>query len=144
MGSNNLVRDRPAGHRDRHHLPLRRIDGLADRFRDFVRLARGEPDLPLAVADGDERVEGKPASALHDLDDPVDRNDVLDQRTLLAPAIQATTAPIPPTAAFAAPATLATGSAALTTAATAAAARAAPSAATAATATGAAATTATA
>ena len=67
-----------------------RVDGLADRFRDFVRLARREADLALPVADGDERVEREAAAALHDLRDAVDRDHVLDE---LAAAVAAPPSP---------------------------------------------------
>src|SRR5688500_618498 len=94
MLADHFVRDRPTRHRDRHHFPLRRIDGLAHGFRHLVRLARGEAHLPLAIADGDERVEGEPPAALHDLGDAVDRDDVLDQVALLATAVTSAAAAI--------------------------------------------------
>src|SRR5512139_614576 len=54
-----------AGHLD--HGALGRLDRLADGLGDLVRLAGGHPHAALAVADGDEGVEGEPAAALHDL-----------------------------------------------------------------------------
>src|SRR5688500_2906470 len=122
----DLVRDRPAGHRNRHHLPLGRIDGLANRFGDLVRLASGEADLPLAIADGDERIEREAPAALHDLGDTVERDDVLDQIALLASAIPPPPTPVAPATTFAATTTAAARASALTTATATAAARAAP------------------
>jgi hypothetical protein len=133
--ADDLVRDRRPGHGDRHHPSLGGVHGLPDRLRDLVRLAGGEPDLPLPVANRDEGVEGEPASALHDLGDAVDGDDVLDEVALLATPVAAAastaiTAAATTLAAGATPATLAasrptataaTGPAATATTATAAA-----------------------
>jgi hypothetical protein len=73
-----LVRNRSAGHRDRDHAATRSIDGLANGFGHFVGLAGGKADATLTIADGDKSVEGEAASALHDLRDTIDRDDVLD------------------------------------------------------------------
>ncbi len=51
------------------------LDGFADRFGDFGGFADGEADLPLAIADDDERAEAKSLAALDDLGDAVDAND---------------------------------------------------------------------
>src|SRR5215218_722715 len=75
----DLVRDRRPRQRHGDQVAARGFDGLPDRLGDLVRLPRCEADLPLPVADGDERVEAEPASALHDLRDAVDRDHVLDQ-----------------------------------------------------------------
>src|SRR5688500_9914879 len=83
----DLVRDRPAGQRDVDHRAAGGVDGLADRLRHLVRLARGEAHAPLTVADGDERVEGEAPAALHDLGDAVDRDHVLDEIAPLASAV---------------------------------------------------------
>src|SRR5688572_15081130 len=99
----DLVRDRRSRERHGDEVAASRLDGLADRFRDLVRLPRREADLPLAVADGDERVEAEPASALHDFRDTVDRDHVLDQ----VAAFALLTAPLVAAAAAAAPTTIA-------------------------------------
>ena len=54
MLAGDLVRDRRPRERHLDEIATRRLDGLADRFRDFVRLPRREADLPLPIADGDE------------------------------------------------------------------------------------------
>ena len=55
------------------------LDRLAHRLGDFVRLAGGDADPALAIADGDQGVEGEAPAALHDLGDAVDRDHVLDE-----------------------------------------------------------------
>jgi hypothetical protein len=75
----DFVWNRSASHRDRHHVATRAIDGLANRFRNFVRLAGCESNATLAVSDGDESVERKAAPALHDFRDTIDRDHVLDE-----------------------------------------------------------------
>ena len=79
MLADDLVRDRSARHRNRDHAPTRAVDRLADGLRDFVRLAGREPDATLSIAHRDERVEREAASALDDLGDAIDRDDVLDE-----------------------------------------------------------------
>src|SRR5439155_1898165 len=106
----DLVRDRRPRERHLHQVATRRLDGLADRLGDLVRLARREAHLPLPIAHGDERVEAEPATALHDLGDAVDRDDVLDQ---VAPFTLA--AAVVATATATAAATTAIGTAARTT-----------------------------
>jgi len=82
--SNDFVRNRAARERDLHHVATRRVDRLTDGLRDFVRLAGREPDLALTVTDGHECVEREAASALHDLRDAIDRDDVFDELAALA------------------------------------------------------------
>jgi hypothetical protein len=77
--SHDLVRNRPAGHRNAHHVPASAVDRLAYRFRHFVRLAGREANPALAISNRDQRVEGEPASTLHDLGDTVDGDDVLHE-----------------------------------------------------------------
>jgi hypothetical protein len=79
MGSHDLVRDRSTGHRDAHHVSAGTINGLAHCFGYFVRLAGRKTNSALTVADGDERVEREAASALYDLGDAIDCDDVLDE-----------------------------------------------------------------
>ena len=76
----------------------RRLDRLADRFRDFVRLARREADPALAVAHRHQGVEGEPPAALHDLGDAIDVHHLLDE----APPSPRRRRPLPPRAALAA------------------------------------------
>jgi hypothetical protein len=123
--TDDLVRNRPARERDVYHASTRRIDGLANGFRYLVRLARCEANLALTVADGNESIERKAASALHDLRDAVDRDDVLYEIAALAAATIVAAASVTTASAaatFAAAATAFTTAAALTTAATTAAA----------------------
>ena len=96
MLAHDLVRNRRAGHRDRHHVAARAVHGLADRFRHFVRLARRDADLALPVADGDERVEREAPAALHDLRDAVDRDHVLDEIAAFAAILPPRAAAPPP------------------------------------------------
>jgi hypothetical protein len=77
--ANDLVRNCTACHRNRHHVAARAIDSLAHGLGDFVCLAGGKAHASLAIADGNERVEGEATSALYYLRDTIDRNDVLDE-----------------------------------------------------------------
>src|SRR5688500_7377291 len=89
--ADDLVRDRAARQRHRHHAAARRVHGLAHRLRHLVRLARREADAALPVADSDERVEREAPAALHDLRHAVDRDHVLDEiAALAAPAVAPT------------------------------------------------------
>src|SRR5258708_24532656 len=108
--ADDLVRDSAAGERDLHETAPRGLDGFAHRFADLVRLAGGDPDLALALAHGDARVEAEAPAALDDLGDAVDRDDVLDDAValaLLAAAAPLTTPPPAPAAASTAPPTAA-------------------------------------
>ena len=64
---------------------------LADRLRHFARLAVAEADAALLVADDDERCEAEATSALDDLGDAVDVDQLVDE---LAVALFAVTAAI--------------------------------------------------
>jgi hypothetical protein len=75
----DFVRNRSASHRDGDHVATRAIDRFAHCFGDFVGLARRETDAALTVTDGDESVERKATSALHDFGDAIDGDDVLDE-----------------------------------------------------------------
>jgi hypothetical protein len=64
------------------HPLLRGLARLADRVRDFVRLAEADADAPLAVAHGDDRVEGEAAPALDHLGDAIDVDDAFHELRL--------------------------------------------------------------
>src|ERR1043165_2423860 len=93
MLADDFVGNVAAGERHGDHRAARTVDRLADGLGNFVRLARRVADAALAIADGNERVEREAASALHDLGDAIDRDDVLDQVTAFAvPGIGTSTA----------------------------------------------------
>ena len=79
MLANNRVRDCAARHRDSDHVTASCLDGLADGFGNFVRLASREANAPLTITHGYECIEGETASALNDLGYTIDRDDVLDE-----------------------------------------------------------------
>ncbi len=68
-----------AGVAERHaeQIAARGLGGLADRFRHFARLAVAEADAALEVADDDERGEAEALTALHDLGDAVDVDELV-------------------------------------------------------------------
>src|SRR6266536_2530415 len=82
--TDDLVGDGRACERDLYQAAAGGFDGLAHCLAHLVRLAGGDPDAPLPVAHRDERVEAEAPAALHDLRDPVDGNDVLDEPVALA------------------------------------------------------------
>jgi hypothetical protein len=51
MLAHDFVRDGRTRERDHDHVATRAINGLADRFRHFVRLARRETHFALSIAD---------------------------------------------------------------------------------------------
>src|SRR5437773_6246828 len=63
--ADDLVGDRPACERDLHHVAARALHRLAYRLAHFVRLPRGDADVTLAVAHGDEGVEAEAPATLH-------------------------------------------------------------------------------
>jgi hypothetical protein len=73
------VWNRAASHWNRDHAAARCLDGLADRLGNFVRLAGRESDASLAIANCDECIEGETTSALYNLGNAVDRNDIFDE-----------------------------------------------------------------
>src|SRR5262249_53730482 len=77
------VRDRRLDARDLEEILLGLLDTLGDRRRNFLGLAVADADGAVTVADDDEGGEAEPASTLHDLGDPVDRDDALQVRALL-------------------------------------------------------------
>jgi hypothetical protein len=93
MRADDLMGNRAAGHRDADHVAACSIHRLAHCFGDFVRLAGRETNAALTISHRDERVEGKAASALHDLRDTVDRDHVLDElaATISASAVTVST-----------------------------------------------------
>src|SRR5688572_14823942 len=95
-------------------MTTRRVDRLADGLGHFVRLARGDTDFPLPVANGHERIEGEPPASLDHLRDAIDRDDVLDEVAAFALAAWATAAIAATTAAVASSATIAAATATTT------------------------------
>jgi hypothetical protein len=71
--------DRPASHWDGDHVATRPIDSFAHRFRHFVGLPGRKTHATLTISHRDQRVEREAASALDDLRDTIDRDDVLDE-----------------------------------------------------------------
>src|SRR5438874_874562 len=55
----------------------RRLGGLSDRFRNFVRLAEPVAHFSIVVAGHDQRAETKAPPALYDLRAAVDENHLL-------------------------------------------------------------------
>src|SRR3989475_9307410 len=92
--TDDFMRDRRPRERDLDQAAAGGFDRLAHGLAHLVRLAGGDPDPPLPVAHGDERVEPEAPAALHDLRDAVDGNDVLDEPVALALAV-ARVAPLP-------------------------------------------------
>ena len=74
----HIVMQRAAfAQRHADEIALGSVSRLADRFRHFARLAVAEARSALLVADDDERGEAEAASALHDLRDAVDVNELV-------------------------------------------------------------------
>src|SRR2546427_5878981 len=118
--TDDLMRDRRPRERDLDQAAAGGFDRLAHGLAHLVRLAGGDPDPPLPVAHGDERVEPEAPAALHDLRDAVDGNDVLDDPVALALPL-ARVAPLaapPPTPAPPAPSASSSTAATPATAAT--------------------------
>src|SRR2546425_400730 len=92
--TDDFMRDGRARERDLDHAAAGGFDGLAHRLAHLVRFAGGDPDAPLPVAHGDERVEAEAPAALHHFRDAVDGNDVLDEPVALALPL-ARVAPLP-------------------------------------------------
>src|SRR5881296_3771668 len=117
--TDDFMRDGRARERDLDQAAAGGFDRLAHRLAHLVRLSGGDPDAPLPVAHGDERVEPEAPAALDDLGDAVDRDHVLDEAVAFAlalaripalaaapPTTPATTAsPSPPPATATAPPT---------------------------------------
>src|SRR5687768_6968125 len=131
----HLVRNRSASERHAHAVTTCRIDRFADGLGHLVRLAGRDAHLALPIPDGDERVEREAPTALHDLRDAIDRDDVLDEvaafalPTRAAASITATASAVASTAAISASASATTpagATGAATTAATTTAAAASP------------------
>src|SRR6202008_2535857 len=87
---------------ERHacQIALGRFGCLADRFRNFARLAVAEPDPALLVADHDQRRKAEALAALDDLRHAIDVDELVDE---LAVALLALPAPFA-SAAFRSPA----------------------------------------
>ena len=63
---------------------LGQLGRLADRLRHLACLAVAEADAALLVADDDERCEAEAPSALHDLGDAVDVDELVDELAVFA------------------------------------------------------------
>src|SRR6266566_1546492 len=85
-GPHHVVRDRPAREWYLVHAAPRGFDGFAHRFADLVRLPGRDADLTFPIPHCNQRIEGKTATALHDLRDTIDRDDVLHHPVAFAPA----------------------------------------------------------
>ena len=116
MSADDLVRDRPASHRNRDHVPTGAFDGLADRFGHFVGFAGRDSNTTLAIADGDKGVEGEATTTFHDFSDTVNRDDVLDEIVAALAAIGPTIVSTTATAVTAAPVSAWAAASVLTTA----------------------------
>jgi hypothetical protein len=79
--ADDFVRNRVAGERNGDHVTPGAVNGLSDRLRYLIRLARGKAHTTVAIADGNQCVEGEAATAFHDLGDAVDGDDILDELT---------------------------------------------------------------
>ena len=65
-------------------LLARLFDGFANRLGNFARLADGEADLTLTIADDDQRAEAEALAALDDFGDAIDANDRLVDAAVVA------------------------------------------------------------
>src|SRR3954470_3616987 len=92
MLTHDLVRDGGAGLGQLDHRSLGGVHRLADGLGDLVGLARGDPDLGLAVAHRHEGVEREPPAALDHLGHAVDGDDVLHVIAGVLPVAVAPTA----------------------------------------------------
>src|SRR5713226_3598095 len=75
--SDHFMRYRPVLDRHAHQAFLGAIDALANRLGHFVGLAEAEADQSIVIARDHQRAEAESASALHNLRDPVDMDDLL-------------------------------------------------------------------
>ena len=71
------MRDRVFVQGNFFHRFARRLGGLSDRFRNFVRLAEPVAHFSIVVAGHDQRAETKAPPALYDLRAAVDENHLL-------------------------------------------------------------------
>ena len=78
------------------HLALGLFRRLADRFGHLARLAGAVPDPALAIADHNKCGEAEPPAAFHNLGDPVDADEFLDELVLFPVIPAAAAAVIPP------------------------------------------------
>src|SRR5215467_10493804 len=99
----HFVRDGSLAQRYPNQALFRALDTLANRFGDLVGLAETEPDQAVLVARDHQRAEAEAASALHDLGDAIDVDDLfLNFETLrinsighVAPSIFRTSVQLP-------------------------------------------------
>src|SRR6185312_10049594 len=94
------VRDRLGDPRHLEEVLLGLLDALGDGGRHLLGLAVADADRAVTVADDDQRGEAEAPATLHDLGDPVDRDDPLEMRRLLGGRVAAAAfAPVVPAAA---------------------------------------------
>ncbi len=92
-----VVKSAARTQRHEDHVALGALGGLANRLRHFTGLAVTEADAALLVAYDDESGEAEPASALHDLGDAIDVNELVDDAVVavFTVTVAVTTAPFP-------------------------------------------------
>ncbi|EGG75644.1 hypothetical protein SXCC_03763 [Gluconacetobacter sp. SXCC-1] len=79
-------------HRNADHGALGAVGRLADRLGNFTGLARAEPYAPLLVTNHNQCRECKAATALYNLGNTIDRDQLVDQIIAFAVAIATTPA----------------------------------------------------
>src|SRR3954452_12018424 len=84
-----VVQGAPLAQRHSDHAAPCLLGRLADRLRHLARLAGAVADPAFLVADDDERGEAEPPTALHDLGDTVDVDQLFGELALLAVARRA-------------------------------------------------------
>src|SRR6202011_2943668 len=91
--SGSRMRDGALDTRHLEEVLLGLFDTLGDRRGHLLGLAVADSDRAVTVGDDDQRGEAEAPATLHDLGDPVDRDDPLDVRRAL---LGTTSAVVPP------------------------------------------------
>ena len=76
------MRNRVLVQRHLFHRFARRFRSFADRFRDFIRLAKSAADFAVVIARHNQRAEAETPTAFHDLGATIDEHDFLGRVTL--------------------------------------------------------------